>query len=74
MVFPFKSGNMSVEDIPRPRCPSTRRNYVNIAKIKCAFDEDRRKVIDQISEETNLSRSMFTTMLQPTDLRCFDSF
>ncbi|KAJ4429266.1 hypothetical protein ANN_26269 [Periplaneta americana] len=51
----FKSGNMSTEDKPRPGSPSTGRNDENIAKIKRAIDEDRRKTIDKVSEETNLS-------------------
>ncbi|KAJ4448520.1 hypothetical protein ANN_10538, partial [Periplaneta americana] len=50
----FKSGNMSTEDMPRPGHPSTGRNDENIAKIKHAIDEDRRKTIDEVSEQTNL--------------------
>ncbi|KAJ4427039.1 hypothetical protein ANN_26838 [Periplaneta americana] len=51
----FKSGNMSTEDMPCPGHPSTGRNDENIAKIKCAIAEDRRKTIDEVSEQTNLS-------------------
>ncbi|PNF28850.1 hypothetical protein B7P43_G04434 [Cryptotermes secundus] len=58
----FKSGNMSTEDMPRPGRPSTGRNDENIAKIKRAIDEDRRKTIDQLSEETNISWSTVQTI------------
>ncbi|KAJ4446581.1 hypothetical protein ANN_13278 [Periplaneta americana] len=51
----FKSGNMSTEDMLRPERPSTGRNDENIANIKRAIDEDRRKTIDEVSEQTNLS-------------------
>ncbi|PNF14435.1 hypothetical protein B7P43_G01681 [Cryptotermes secundus] len=59
----FKSGSMSTEDMPRPGRPSTGRNDENIAKIKRAIDEDRRKTIDQLSEETNISWSMVQRIL-----------
>ncbi|PNF31107.1 hypothetical protein B7P43_G15767 [Cryptotermes secundus] len=59
----FKSGNMSTEDMPRPGRPSTGRNDENIAKIKRAIDEDRRKTIDQLSEETNISWSTVQRIL-----------
>jgi DNA-directed RNA polymerase sigma subunit (sigma70/sigma32) len=39
------------------------RNDENIAKIKRAIDEDRRKTIDQISEETNISWSRVQRIL-----------
>ncbi|KAJ4425586.1 hypothetical protein ANN_27781 [Periplaneta americana] len=50
----FKSGNMSSEDMPRSRRPLTGRNDENIAEIKRAIDEDRRKTIDDVSDQTNL--------------------
>ncbi|KAJ4450045.1 hypothetical protein ANN_01452, partial [Periplaneta americana] len=50
----FKSGKISTEDMPRPGCSSTGRNDENIAKMKRALDEDRRKTIDEVSEQTNL--------------------
>ncbi|PNF38695.1 hypothetical protein B7P43_G17643 [Cryptotermes secundus] len=59
----FKSGNTSTEDMPRPGRPSTGRNDENIAKIKRAIDEDRRKTIDQLSEETNISWSTVQRIL-----------
>ncbi|PNF25045.1 hypothetical protein B7P43_G06995, partial [Cryptotermes secundus] len=59
----FKSGNMSTEDMPRPERPSTGRNDKNIAKIKRAIDEDHRKTIDQLSEETNISWSTVQRIL-----------
>ncbi|KAJ4425842.1 hypothetical protein ANN_27468 [Periplaneta americana] len=46
VVFPFQICNMSTEDMPRSGHPSTGRNDENIAKIKRAIDEDRRKTID----------------------------
>jgi transposase len=59
----FKSGNMSTEDMPRPGRPSTGRNDENSGKIKRAIDEDRRKTIDQLSEETNISWSTVQRIL-----------
>ncbi|KAJ4440574.1 hypothetical protein ANN_08719 [Periplaneta americana] len=54
--FPcFKYGNMSTEDMPHSGRPSTGRNDENIAKIKRPIDEDRRKTIDEVSEQMNLS-------------------
>ncbi|KAJ4426259.1 hypothetical protein ANN_27071 [Periplaneta americana] len=41
----------------------TGRNDENIAKIKRAIDEDRRKTIDEVSEETNLSWSTVQRIL-----------
>ncbi|KAJ4441085.1 hypothetical protein ANN_10935 [Periplaneta americana] len=51
----YKSGNTSTENMPRSGHPSTGRDDENIAKIKRAIDEDRRKTIDEVSEQTNLS-------------------
>ncbi|GFY07368.1 hypothetical protein TNCV_5085531 [Trichonephila clavipes] len=68
MVFTFKPGIMSIEDMPRPGRTSTGRNDENIAKIKLAIHGDRQKTIDQISEETNVPWCAFMTMHQPTQL------
>jgi hypothetical protein len=54
---------MSTEDMPRLERPSTGRNDENIAKIKCVIDEDCRKTIDQLSEETNISWSTVQRIL-----------
>ncbi|KAJ4428812.1 hypothetical protein ANN_25805 [Periplaneta americana] len=43
--------------------PSTGRNGENIAKIKSANDEDRRKTIDEVSEQMNLSWSTVQRIL-----------
>ncbi|KAJ4431763.1 hypothetical protein ANN_20368 [Periplaneta americana] len=59
----LKSGNMSTEDMPRPGCPSAGRSDENTAKIKHAIDEDRRKTIDEVSEQTNLSWSKVQRIL-----------
>ncbi|GFV73420.1 uncharacterized protein TNCV_3389361 [Trichonephila clavipes] len=55
MIFSFKSGMMSVEDMPHSGCPSIRRNDETIAQIKCVIDDNRRKTFDQIPKETNVS-------------------
>ncbi|KAJ4430628.1 hypothetical protein ANN_19217 [Periplaneta americana] len=43
--------------------PSTGRNDENIANIKRALDEDRRKTIHEVSEQTNLSWNTVQRML-----------
>jgi histone-lysine N-methyltransferase SETMAR len=53
----FKNGNMSIEDLPRPGRPSTSRNEKNIEKVRQVINEDRRKTVEQVSEETNVSWS-----------------
>jgi hypothetical protein len=63
----FKNGNMSIEDLPRPGRPSTSRNEENIEKVRQAINEDRRKAIEQVSGETNVSWSSCQRIL--TDLR-----
>ncbi|KAJ4451635.1 hypothetical protein ANN_03104 [Periplaneta americana] len=62
-LYRFKSSNMSTEDMPCPGGPSSGRNDENIAKIKRAIDEDRRKTIDEVSEQTNLSWSTVQRIL-----------
>jgi histone-lysine N-methyltransferase SETMAR len=64
----FKDGNMSIEDLPRPGRPSTSRNEENIEKDRQAINEDRRKTIEQVSEETNVSWSSCQRILTE-DLR-----
>jgi transposase len=51
----FKNGSLLIEDLPRPGRPSTSRNEENIEKVRQASNEDRRKTIEQVSEETNVS-------------------
>jgi histone-lysine N-methyltransferase SETMAR len=51
----FKNGNMSIENLPRPGRSSISRNEENIEKVRQAINEDRRKTIEQVSEETNVS-------------------
>jgi hypothetical protein len=58
---------MSIEDLTRPGRPSTSRNEENIEKVRQAINEDRRKTIEQVSEETNVSWSSCQRIL--TDLR-----
>jgi hypothetical protein len=50
----FKNGNTSIEDLPRPGHPLKSRNEENIEKVRRAINEDRRKTIEQVSEETNV--------------------
>ncbi|GFW49242.1 hypothetical protein TNCV_3057521 [Trichonephila clavipes] len=63
-----ESDIISIGDISRPEWPSTRRNDENIVKTKRAIDGNCRKMINQISEETNVSRSTFMTTYQLTQL------
>jgi hypothetical protein len=37
----FRNGNMSIEDLPQPGCPSTSRNKENIEEVGQAINEDR---------------------------------
>ncbi|GFV75274.1 mariner Mos1 transposase [Trichonephila clavipes] len=67
-LFCFKSRNKLTVDTPQSGHPSTGRNDESIAKFKRVIEEDCRKIIDQVFEETKLSRSAFTKMLQPTQL------
>jgi hypothetical protein len=53
----FKNGNMSIEDLPLPGRPSTSRNEENTKNVRQAINEYRRKTIEQVSEETNVSWS-----------------
>jgi hypothetical protein len=64
----FKNGNMSAEDLPRPGHPSTSRNEENIEKVRQVINEDRRKTIEQVSEETNVPWSSCQRILTE-DLR-----
>jgi histone-lysine N-methyltransferase SETMAR len=64
----FKNGNMSIKGLPRPGRPSTIRNEENIEKVRQAINEDRRKTIEQVSEETNVSWSSCQRILTD-DLR-----
>jgi hypothetical protein len=64
----FKNGNMSIEDLPRPGRPSTSRNEENIEKVRQAINEDRRKTIEQVSEQINVSWSSCQRILTE-DLR-----
>jgi hypothetical protein len=64
----FKNGNMSIRDLPRTGRPSTSRNEENIEQVRQAINEDRRKVIEQVSEETNMSWSSCQRILTE-DLR-----
>jgi hypothetical protein len=50
----FKNGNMSIEELPRPGRPLTSRNEEKVEKVRQAINEDRRKTIEQVSEETNV--------------------
>jgi histone-lysine N-methyltransferase SETMAR len=59
---------MSTEDLPRPGRPSSSRNEENIEKVRQAINEDRRKTIEQVSEETNVSWSSWQRILTE-DLR-----
>ncbi|GFS90953.1 hypothetical protein TNCV_4192761 [Trichonephila clavipes] len=47
---------MPIEDIVLLEPLSSRRNNVNIAKIKCAIDEVYRKTIDEILVKNNVLR------------------
>jgi len=53
----FKGGEMSCEDQPRSRLPSTCRNDENLEKLLNTINADRRRNIDEISEITGLSWS-----------------
>jgi hypothetical protein len=50
----LRNGNMSIDDLPRPGRPSTSRNEENIEKVRQVINEDCRKTIEQVSEETNV--------------------
>jgi hypothetical protein len=64
----FKNGNISIEDLPRPGCPSTSRNGENIEKVRQVINEVCRKTTEQVSEETNVSWSSCQRILTE-DLR-----
>ncbi|PNF34473.1 hypothetical protein B7P43_G11241 [Cryptotermes secundus] len=64
----FKNGEMSIDDKPRSGRPSTARTHENVDKIQGTMSvreiyEDRRKTIDQLSEETNISWSTVQRIL-----------
>ncbi|GFV78073.1 hypothetical protein TNCV_2271 [Trichonephila clavipes] len=72
MVFQFKSGKESTEDVPRSLHPLTLRNDESITKMKYAIDEDRLNTIVQIFGETNVPccqviYSQFGLAIHPTD-------
>ncbi|GFX37386.1 hypothetical protein TNCV_3106381 [Trichonephila clavipes] len=56
--LPFKSDNISTEDMPNPGCPLAGRNDENIAKTNREMSEERRKTIDQVFEKVNLPWSL----------------
>jgi hypothetical protein len=58
---------MSIEDLPWPGRPSMSRNEENIEKVRQVINEDCRKTIEQVSEETDVSGSSCQRIL--TDLR-----
>jgi histone-lysine N-methyltransferase SETMAR len=64
----FKNGNMSIGDLPRPGPPLTSRNEENIKNVRQAINEDRRKTIEQVSKEKNVSWSSCQRILTE-DLR-----
>jgi hypothetical protein len=48
---------MSIEDLPRPGRLWTSRNEDNIEKVRQTINEDLRKTIEKVSDETNVSWS-----------------
>jgi hypothetical protein len=64
----FKNGNMSIEDLSRPGSPSTSINEEHIEKVRQAINKYRRKTIEQVSAEKNVSWSSCQRILTE-DLR-----
>ena len=59
----FKNGEMSIEDQPRSRRPSTSRTDENVDKINALVREDRRRTIDQLCEMSGMSWSSIQRIL-----------
>lgn len=53
----FKSGLMSLEDLPKSGRPSTSRTEENVREIEAAVMEDRRRSITEVADLTGVSRS-----------------
>ena len=66
----FKSGQMSIEDEPRPGRPSTSKTDENIEKIRVAIMFDRRRTIDELEEMTGISWSSCQRILTEDETCC----